>query len=220
MVSRLQCAISSKKSDYEQLEIQLSRTILTTDYRRENVSTYNDQSGQFTALILTKTLTLPNIKRDLDNLIEIGHELGLWGLHIFAKKLQKKFEKNQINLKIIDNESRSVFNDCLSRLACLVEDILKNLCRIYRNDYDILFSPKVHRLIERMMGKGEKGKTIIFVERIYTAKILSEVLRDLVPTLPTPWDTQLKIGHVTGVQTAVGKSNMAARQQVKRLKTR
>ena len=203
MVSRLQSAITAKKSEYDQLEVQLGRTMLTTNYQRENVTTYNEESGRFTALMLTKSLTLPNIRRDLDNLIEIGHELGLWGLYIFAKNLRKTFQKNQMCLRIIDDHTRTVFNDCLSRLDCLVEDILKNLCRIYGHDHEILFSPKVHQLIERMVKKGSEGKTIVFVERIYTAVVLSDVLAHLVPALPAPWNTELKIGYITGTHQQV-----------------
>lgn len=214
MANRLQSEIQSKKAEYEEIESRLTRTMLTSRYRTENVAVYTAQSTEYTTFTQFRSLTLPLVKRDLDNVIEIGYELGLWGLFLFAKALRKRLKSNRLSLVVLDSNTRELFNDCLARLDCLVDDILKNLYRIHDTDLLVLFSPKVHQLFERLLQQNTDGRCIVFVERIYTASILSRVLSDLnVAAIPTK-NTRLKFKYVTGAKSNFADSVMTARSQV------
>jgi hypothetical protein len=218
MVNKLQNHLSTKKDEYNKLENDLSSTILTTDYRGENLDVYNAQSSDYTAFIQSQPVTLPTIKRYLENLIEVGYELGLWGLLLFAKELRKKLKLHTYLLCNNDISAKHIFDDIIQRLECLVDDILKNLYRLNVTDNNILFSPKVFKLLDRILEQHNTPNTlsrcIVFVERIYTATILSQVLSDLAESLESPWNTRLKIKHITGRKSLFRDYPMTAKSQV------
>ena len=214
MTNRLQSEILSKKAAYDEIESRLTRTMLTSKYRTENVAVYTAQSSEYTTFTQFRPVTLPLVKRHLDNLIEIGYELGLWGLFLFAKALRKRLKSNRLSLMIVDSNTRELFDDCLTRLDCLVDDILKNLYRLHDTDLDVLFSPKVHQLFERLLQQNTDGRCIVFVERIYAASILSQVLSDLNAAAIPAKDTRLKINYITGAKSNFTNSVMTARYQV------
>jgi hypothetical protein len=214
MTNRLQSEILSKKSQYDEIESKLTRTMLTSEYRTANVAVYTAQSSEYTTFVQMRSVTLPVVKRDLENLIEIGYELGLWGLFLFAKGLRKRLKVNRLSLVIFDSNTREIFNDCLSRLDCLVDDILKNLYRLHAADLDVLFSPKVHQLFERILQQNTDGRCIVFVERIYTASILSQVLSNLNDAVISSKKNELKIKYVTGSKSNFADCVMTVRYQV------
>jgi len=219
MIHIIQNYLSKKKVQYNKIETDLSHTILTTDYRGDNLPTYQKQSSDYTLFTQSQSIILINLKRILENLIEVGYELGLLGLYTFAKELRKKLKTNQTHLFITNLSAREIFQDIFQRLECLVDDILKNLCSSNSTEYEILFSPKVIKLIQRIIQQqnieNTNGRCIVFVERVYTATILSQVLSDLVKTLDPPWDTRLKVNHVTGIKVVLGDSPMTVKHQVR-----
>jgi hypothetical protein len=218
MINIIENYSSKQKDVHSKIETNLSQTILTTDYRGENVGNYNRQSADYTSFIQSQSITLVALKRYLDNVVEVGNELGLAGLFSFAKELRKKLKINQTHLFITNPSARELFEDIYQRLECLVDDILKPLF-LKNIDYKILISPKVGKLIDRIVKqqklKGPHSKCIVFVERVYTATILSKVLSDLILALESPWDVQLKVKHVTGVKAIFSDKPMTAKYQVR-----
>ena len=214
MINRLHSDILSKKQQYEGIETKLTQTMLTSQYRTENVAVYTAQSSEYTTFIQLTSITLLHVKRYLENLIEIGYELGLWGLLLFGRELRKRLNSKGLSLFILDSSTREIFLDCLTRLDCLVDDILKNLYRLHETDLDVLFSPKVHQLFQRLLKQNNDGRCIIFVERIYTASILSQVLSDLNAAVEPSVNVRLRFKHVTGVNSHFCDVAMTARYQV------
>ncbi|CAF1375740.1 unnamed protein product [Rotaria sordida] len=214
--------ISKRKDEYKNIERNLSHTILTTDYRGNNIAIYNQQSIDYTIFIQSQSIIILNIRRYLENLIEVGYELGLYGLLLFAKESRKKFKSNHIRLSMIDLSAREMFDDIFQRLECLIDDILKNLIQLNNNNLEILFSPKVRELLKRITQqqneKNPSGRCIVFVERVYTATILSQVLSHLVLTLESPWNTLLKINHVTGIKAIFHEKRMTTKSQRETIK--
>ena len=218
MISIIENFRSSQKQEHKKIESVLSNTMITTDYKRENVTVYHQQSSEYTTSVQSQSIAIDNLKRYLENLIEVGYELGLFGLFLFAKDLRKRFKTNQANLYFTTIKAQELFIDICQRLECLVDDILTNLYRLNLADHEILCSPKVLQLIERIIEqherKKESSKCIVFVERVYTATMLSYVLSKLILGIETPWDTKLKVKHVTGIKAIFSNESMSAKQQV------
>ena len=219
MANNIHNFLSKQQDQYNVIQSNLSDTMLTTDYRGDNIDTYHKQSTDYTTFIQFRSITLVGLKRYLENLIEVGQELGLWGLLLFAKDLRKKLKINQALLFIMDPLARKIFEDILQRLDCLVDDILKNLQHLNKDNYEILLSPKVMKLLDRIIDQqstgNNRGRCIVFVERVYTATVLSELLSHLVSCLAPPWNTRLKVKHVTGVKVIFSDKPMTAKYQVK-----
>jgi ERCC4-related helicase len=218
MVNIVQNYLSKQNDEYSKIEADLGHTMLTTDYRGENVATYNRQSSAFTTFTQSQSITIVNLKRILENLVEVGQELGLAGLYFFATEFRGKLKVNQTHLFILNSSARELFQDVFQRLECLVDDILEHL---YQSNikYEILFSPKVIQLIERIVEQQEINRTdskcIVFVERVYTATMLNQVLLKCISSLESPWDTRLKVKHVTGIKAIFNDKPMTAKYQVR-----
>jgi ERCC4-related helicase len=222
MIDLIQVHLSEKKNIQDHLETDLSRTMLTTDYRRENLARYHQQSSDYTAFIQSQPLTLMNLQRLLRNIVDVGEELGLAGLFFFARSVRKQLKNRQLLMILSNSSSRQLFEDIFQRFECLVDDILNPL--YYSSpSYEILFSPKVIRLIERIVqqqqSKELRSKCIVFVERVHTALILDQVLTEFITTLEEPWDQRLKVKHLTGIKAGFGDRPMTAKYQVKNVFT-
>jgi hypothetical protein len=63
--------------------------------------------------------------------------------------------------------------------------------------------------------KGSISRCIVFVERVYTATILSQVLSDLIESIEPPWNTRLKVKHITGIKAIFSDKPMTAKYQVR-----
>ena len=218
MIKSLQITIDRSRHEIGRQEERLSYTMLTSDYRGENIATYNTQSSNYTTLTRLFSLTLPRVKRYLENFVEIGYELGLLALVIFGNDLRKKLKAGRQLLCMISTTTRETLDDCLERLDCLMDDVLIPLYRLNNMNLEVLFSPKVIKLLERIHEqqkvKDREGRCIVFVERTYTAAILCQVLTDLAATLTTPLTTPLRIKHVTGTQAGLGENVMTPKYQV------
>ena len=218
MINLIKTHLSERKDIQGKMETDLSRTMLTTDYRGGNLSTYHQQSSEYTVFTQSQPLTLIGFRKLLENVLEVGYELGLTGLFYFVREVRKKLKANKLFLNIIDSSARELFEDVFQRFECLADDILKPLCRL-NLDYEILFSPKVIRLVQRIVQqqqlKGPRSKCIVFVERVHTADMLTQVLTDFIGSLESPWDQQLKVKHVTGIKTGFGDQPMTVKYQVR-----
>ncbi|CAF4204864.1 unnamed protein product, partial [Adineta steineri] len=222
MVNIIQNYLVQKKDQHIKIERELSHTMLNTDYLGVNLTDYQNQSSDYTDITQSRPITLQLFKHYLENLIEVGYELGLCGLLIFAKELRKKLRKNQGLTLFPDQEARNIFSDIYQRLECLTDDILKNLYQLNVHDSDILFSPKVLQLLDRILKQpnteGTLGQSIVFVERVYTATILSQVLSHLILTLESSHAKQLKVNHVTGIKSLFYDKSMTMKYQEKTIK--
>ena len=219
MIDRLRNTMDRSQREIDEQEERLSRTMLTSDYRGANIATYNSQSNEYTTLIRLNSLTLPQVKRYLENFVEIGYELGLLALVMFGKDLRQKLKRGRQQCCVMAASARETLDDCLELLDCLVDDILMPLCESNQSKVNVLFSPKVIKLLERIHQQqkmeGRKGRCIVFVERTYTAGTLCLVLAELEATLATPLSTPLSIKHVTGTQAGLGEQVMTPKYQVR-----
>ncbi|CAF2107810.1 unnamed protein product [Rotaria magnacalcarata] len=217
MYSSIEGYLSANNTTYRKLERDLTDTMLTTDYRGDNIAAYNKQSTDYTAFSQSQSVTIPQLKSYLKSVIEVGHELGLYGLLLFAKILRNRLKSSLVRLSMADSSARGIFDDMFQRLECLVEDILKNLWRLNQHRLEILFSPKVRKLLDRILKQqnenNKRSRCIVFVERVYTATMLSQILSNLASSQEPPWHTPLKIKHVTGIKALFHDKPMTAKHQ-------
>lgn len=209
--------LSERKVQYSKIERDLSQTMLTTDYRGENIEMYNDQSKDYTEFIQSQCVIILNIKHWFESLIAVGRELGLYGLLAFARNLRLKLKVNPMCLSIVDSSARELVDSIIAVIDCLVDDILSYFFKIYEDNDAVLFSSKVQMLLERIMKQNDQntdGKCIVFVERIYTATYLSRVLKFLISSRKPAWNSRLKIAYVTGINESVNDTPMTTKTQV------
>ena len=211
--------LSEKKDQYNRIEKELTHTMLTTDYRGDNLAVYNSQSNHYTTCIESQSVKISELKNYIENLIEVGYELGLYGMLLLAKELRRKLKLSNIHSSIIDSSSRKVFDDIFQHLECLVDDILKILYQLNIDNHQILFSPKVFKLLDRILKQQHQRdahrQAIVFVERISTAHILREVLSFRASSLEPPQNNRLIIEYVTGTRPIPGDKPMTAKYQVR-----
>ncbi|CAF1271794.1 unnamed protein product [Adineta steineri] len=214
IVEDLKPYLKDKKEEREQHERDLSEAIINTDYLGENVIDYNTLSIDYTIFLQSEYVNIPQLKKYLEQLIHVGYELGLYGLFIATKALQKALKLSQSLDRMIDSREKQIFDDAIRRIDCLVDDILPGLIDFHRHQNNILFSSKVLKLFERIMNDvtaKNLSRCIIFVERIYTASTLTKVLTELRKILSPSSDNQLKIKYVTGPRANVGDVKMNAK---------
>jgi hypothetical protein len=104
------------------------------------------------------------------------------------------------------------------RLDCVVDDILVNLIDIHRHDEDVLFSSKVLQLYQRIRSdtiRNYLGRCIVFVERIFTANFLSQLLLLIDKRHHSEPTSHLKIEYLTGARASIGDVDMTAKHQVR-----
>lgn len=219
MISTIDSYLQEKKNACSKVERDLITTMLRNEHLGEGASAYQNLSGDHMIATQSQSIMLIRMKSCLANLVEVGLELGLLGLFDFAKRLRKKLKEYQQMQLNNDLQAMAISTDILQRFDCLVDDILKNLFRQHLSDCTVLFSPKVikllHQIIDRQQTEGTSGRCIVFVERVYTATILSEVLSDLIGTLEPPWNSRLKVKHVTGIKAMFNERSMTPAHQVR-----
>ena len=218
IVSDLGRYLNKRKADLAEIELGLTEVILNTDYLGENIAEYNTQSVDYTIFLQSQYISLPRLKHYLDNLIHIGNELGVYGLFRAGTMLRNLLHASEALNFIVDPTSKELFDSSLQRIDCLVDDILRNLVDLNENKTEVLFSSKVLTLFERLandIDRGSLGRCIVFVERIYTAAILSLTLNYLKGTLPSESQKRLRIKYVTGQRSNMGDATMNAKYQVR-----
>jgi hypothetical protein len=210
--------LREKKAEGEQVEHDLSEVMLTTDYLGENNTNYNTRSVDYTIFLQSEYVSLPQLKRYLNNLTHIGYELGIYGLFLAAKTLRERLKSTQVLDLISDPRGKQLFDDSVRRIDCLVDDILNGLVDINYDNNEILFSSKVLKLFQRIhddISKHNLGRCIVFVERIETTYVLSEVLTFLSERLLPLNNDRPKIKYLTGPRANLGKAKMTAKYLVR-----
>jgi hypothetical protein len=209
--------LKERKTERERIENDLSEVMLTTNYRDENLADYNTRSVDYTIFLQSEYMSLPKLKSYLNNLAHIGYELGIYGLFLAAKTLRKVLKSTQVLDSITDPTGKELFDDSVRRVDCLVDDILNGLVDANCDNNDILFSSKVLKLFQRInddISKDNLGRCIVFVERIYTASVLSQVLAFLNERLLPLNDDRPRIKYLTGPRANLGDAKMAAKDLV------
>lgn len=209
--------LTEKKEKRAQIEHDLVEAMLTTDYLGENLPEYNTRSVDYTMFLQSEYINLPRLKHHLENLLHTGYELGLYGLFMAAETLQKVLNLSQAHELITDQEGKELFDSSLQRINCLIDDIIQNLIHINKNNDQILFSSKVRTLFQRIqrdIDNNSLGRSIVFVQRIYTAIILNKLLSFLSKNASGDYAKRLKIKYLTGPKASVGSTAMTAKYQV------
>ncbi|CAF4055169.1 unnamed protein product [Rotaria sp. Silwood2] len=212
----LQPYLTEQKAERKKIEHDLAEVMLTTDYLGLNLDKYNAHSVDYTIFLQSEYVNLPRLKHYLVNLTFTGYELGIYGLFLAAESLQKVLKSSQALDLITDSKGKELFNNSLERIDCLVNDILRNLIDINQNNYEILFSSKVLNLFHRIKNDVDKdnlGRCIVFVERIYTAIILRQILTFLGEKFLPRNKNCLKIKYLTRPRANIGNTTMTAKYQ-------
>lgn len=208
-----------RKGEYRKIEENIVETIRMKDYLGKNIIEYNEQSQKYTEFKQTESTIMRPLKSFLDNSIEVGYELGIYGLLNCTKILRKRLKLLKSCLLFGDQAARELFDDIFIHLECLVNDVLSYLCTLNENNLDMLISLKVQKLLDRIIQQYDNttknNRCIVFVERIATASVLSKILSDLIPSLDSPWNTKLKVKHVTGTGADFHDKPMTAKYQVR-----
>ncbi|CAF1617514.1 unnamed protein product, partial [Rotaria magnacalcarata] len=202
--------LTSKKAEREKIEHDLVESILMTDYLGLNLTEYNALSVDYTIFLESEYVNLPRLRYYLKNLIHTGYELGIYGLFLAAEAFQKALDL------ITDSDAKELYDNSSQRIDCLADDILRNLVDINLNNDQNLFSSKVLHLFQRIkkdVDDDNLGRCIVFVERIYTAAILSKILAFLSEKMLLENKNCLKIKYLTGSRANIGDAMMSAKYQ-------
>ncbi|CAF2139709.1 unnamed protein product [Rotaria magnacalcarata] len=216
ILADLESYLSKQKAEREKVEHDLVESILMTDYLGLNLTEYNALSVDYTIFLQSEYVNLPRLRYYLKNLIHTGYELGIYGLFLAAEALQKVLKSSQALDLITDSDAKELFDSSSQRIDCLVDDILRNLVNINLNNEQNLFSSKVLHLFQRIkkdVDDDNLGRCIVFVERIYTAAILSKILAFLSEKLLLENKNCLKIKYLTGPRASIGDAMMSAKYQ-------
>ncbi|CAF2009078.1 unnamed protein product, partial [Rotaria magnacalcarata] len=216
MIADLESYLSKQKAEREKVEHDLAESILMTDYLGLNLTEYNALSVDYTIFLQSEYVNLPRLRYYLKNLIHTGYELGIYGLFLAAEALQKVLKSSQALDLITDSDAKELFDSSSQRIDCLVDDILRNLVNINLNNDQNLFSSKVLHLFQRIkkdVDDDNLGRCIVFVERIYTAAILSKILAFLSEKMLLENKNCLKIKYLTGPRASIGDAMMSAKYQ-------
>ncbi|CAF1083057.1 unnamed protein product, partial [Didymodactylos carnosus] len=205
------CTQYQNKLDEQQL--QLSELILSTDYRRSNMYNYNVQSAKYMELQQSQCITVPALKRHIDNIKHMGDDLGLIGLYLASVHL-KKHLWSYLNdeLKNNDESSKELITSVYEKII-LLTDVLFNLIEINPTNYDLLYSNKVLKLLEHIVlqyaqtlstcsydSSSCSMRCIIFVERTCTAIILSQLLSTMCQKLYPEYNC-IQPKHIAGTKS-------------------
>lgn len=182
----------------------------------ENLSSYDACSQDYTIFLQSEYVSLPKLRRYIRNLLDTGYELGIYGLFLAAKALQTVLKLSHGRDLIIDEKGKELFDSTLKKIDCVTEDILQNLIAINQNDEKCLFSSKVLLLLDRIkqdFNRDKHGRCIVFVQQIFTATILSQLLTVINEQMQRDNSNQFKIKYVTGPGSNIGGIAMTAKYQ-------
>lgn len=150
-----------------------------------------------------KNRVLDQLKSDLNNVLSVGDDLGLYGLSRAVQALQTHVKSPNTLMTIIDPAEQDLHKRIVEKLDCLIQDHLTNL----PDNRQIRFSDKVLQ-VEKYIRENHSGQTIVFVERVYTAKFLCQVLREI-------FGKSITIEYLSGSKAGLNNENFVVREQVR-----
>lgn len=144
------------------------------------------------------------MKSQLDNIIHIGYDLGLYGLSLGIKSLRNYLKSKNTLVQITDPFEKGLYDKIINELDSLIEDDLKNLTE----NPKILYSDKVIKL-EKYIKNNTNGQCIVFVERVYTAAFLCQVLKE-------KFQNSIQIKYLAGSKAYIDRTSVSDKYQVRR----
>lgn len=130
--------------------------------------------------------TFDNLRNHLENLVNVGCELGFLGLSLAMEALRKYLSNsNQFLSRIVDDEGKALCQRIVSEMDELISQQL--------NEQPATESERCNgkvRELKKCLSEQKGDPCIIFVDRIYIAAFLNKVLQKLLP--------QLKIQYIAG----------------------
>lgn len=186
---------------YDELEDYLKTR--KNNNNNNNYGIGNDFSTQNEPLnsISLQCRTLDQLKSHLDNNRHIGDDLGLYGFSLGIRALVKHLKRPNISITRDSNE-KELYNKIIDRLEILVNEHLINL----PDNPEILFSDKVHK-VEQFIRENKSGQSIVFVERVYTAAYLSQILNEKL-------EDSFQVKHLAGSKAFMNGIKVSAKNQV------
>jgi len=148
--------------------------------------------------------TLDQLKSHLDNIIHIGYDLGLYGFSLGIISLRDYLKFTNLSLTIIDQIEKDLFDKTIKELDGLINGNLKDLTDDSKN----LYSDKVIK-VKEYIEKNTDGQSIIFVERVYTAAFLCQVLSKI-------FQNSIKIKYLAGSKAYIDGISVSAKYQVRK----
>lgn len=146
--------------------------------------------------------SLNQLKCHLENIIGVGYDIGIYGLYIGATSLRDHLKPKQNYRSFDDRGANDLHEKILSKLNSIIDNSFGNLLE----DNRIRFSDKVKKL-DKLIKENKHGQCIIFVERVYTAAILYQVLKKIV-------ENSIKIKCLTGSKCYIDGISVSNKYQV------
>ncbi len=148
--------------------------------------------------------TLDQLKSHLDNIIHIGYDLGLYGFFLGVKSLRDHLKSTNAFMTISNPSERELYGKIMDKLDRLINDPLKKILE----NRQIHFSDKVLK-VEEYIRRNSDGQTIVFVERVFTAAFLCQVLREI-------FGNSMKVKYLAGSKAGIDGESLSAKYQVRK----
>jgi hypothetical protein len=148
--------------------------------------------------------TLDKLKSDLDNIIHIGHDLGLYGFSLGIKSLRDHLKSTNAFMTISNPSEKELYDKIMNKLDWLINNPLKEILE----NRQIHFSDKVLKVAE-YIKRNSDGQTIVFVERVFTAAFLCQVLREI-------FGNSMKVKYLAGSKAGIDGESVSAKYQVRK----
>ncbi|CAF1053013.1 unnamed protein product [Adineta ricciae] len=172
--------------------------------RRNPPKSQNDsfKDANLSNSILFQCRTLEQLKSHLDNIRHIGYDLGLKGLFLAIQALANLLGSKFMCIPIIDEAGKVIYKKIYEKLDTLIRTDIES----FPNYNKVCYSEKVLETYNYIKNNKD-GQCIVFVERIYTAIFLSQILKELYKDEPD------KIKHLTGSQSSIDKDKSLTKYQ-------
>jgi len=128
----------------------------------------------------------------------------LYGLSLGITSLRDYLISTNVSLTIINQTEKDLFDKIIKKLDGLIELNFQNLT----DNPEILYSDKVIQL-KKYIEQNKDGQSIVFVERVYTAAFLCQVLSKL-------FQDSIKIKYLAGSKAYIDGISVSAKYQVRK----
>jgi len=128
----------------------------------------------------------------------------LYGLSLGITSLRDYLKSTNVSLTIINQTEKDLFDKIIKKLDGLIELNFQNLT----DNPEILYSDKVIQL-KKYIEQNKDGQSIVFVERVYTAAFLCQVLSKL-------FQDSIKIKYLAGSKAYIDGISVSAKYQVRK----
>ena len=145
---------------------------------------------------------MDQLKSHLENIIHVGYDLGLFALSLAIKALREYLKSRELSVVISDSAGKTLYEKILTNIDALIAGQLTVLPTIK----ELLHSDKVLKVQERLRHPA-RDRCIIFVDRVYTAAFLTQVLNHLCRD-------SIKIKYLAGSKVQIDGISQSSKYQV------